>query len=162
MPRAKRVQAAGPRRAATRPAGLVLTVPSDTAFLSLVRDVTRKLGTLAGFPGATADRLALAVDECTTNVIRHAYRGQSGNAIELRFSPDGNEFRVEVLDDGEAVDPRAMPRVDLERYAAERRKGGLGVHLMGQLMDSVTYGRRSGRNVCRMIKRRPRAGRAQA
>jgi len=162
VPRARRSQAAGPGRADARDAGLVLTVPSDTAFLSLVRDVTRRLGVLAGFPGATADRLALAVDECTTNVIRHAYHGQTGKAIELRFSPDGNEFRVEVLDSGEAVDPRAMPRVDLERYAAERRKGGLGVHLMGKLMDSVTYCRRSGRNVCRMVKRRPRAGRAQA
>jgi len=100
------------------------------------------------------------VDECTTNVIRHAYRGQPGQPIELRFSPDGNEFRVEVLDDGEAVDPRAVPRVDLQRYAAERRKGGLGVHLMAKLMDSVSYSRCSSRNLCRMVKRKPRAGRA--
>lgn len=140
----------------------MLTVPSDTAFLSVVRDVTRKLGELSGFPATTADRLALAVDECTTNVIRHAYHGQPGNAIELRFSPDGDRFQVEVLDSGAAFDPKAVPRVDLERYAAERRKGGLGVHLMGKLMDSVSYRRRAGCNVCRMVKRRPGARREKA
>ena len=161
MPQPGREKLAGARPKRTPPAGVVLTIPSDTALLSLVRDVTRRLAALAGFSEETSGRLALAVDECTTNVIRHAYRGQPGQPIELRFSPDGNEFRVEVLDDGEAVDPRAVPRVDLRRYAAERRKGGLGVHLMAKLMDSVSYSRCSSRNLCRMVKRKPRAGRAR-
>ena len=140
-----------------RPA-LVLRVPSRTEFLAVIRDVTRRMAEVAGFDGAQADQLALAVDEASTNVIEHAYRGAADRRIELRFDARAGELRVEVVDDGKAVDPQAVPQVDLHRYATERRKGGLGVHLMGRIMDTVTF-RRAGRsNVCCMVKRKPAAG----
>ena len=140
-----------------RPA-LVLRVPSRTEFLAAIRDVTRRLAEAAGFDGAQADQLALAVDEASTNVIEHAYRGAPGHTIELRFRDEDGVLRVDVVDDGEAVDPRAVPQVDLQRYASERRTGGLGMHLMGRIMDSVTFRRVGGRNVCCMVKRKPAAG----
>jgi anti-sigma regulatory factor (Ser/Thr protein kinase) len=140
-----------------RPA-LVLRVPSRTEYLAAVRDVTRRMAVLAGFDGAQADQLALAVDEAATNVIEHAYHGAANRRVELRFDDRADELRVEVVDDGEAVDPRSVPEVDLRRYASERRTGGLGMHLMGRIMDSVTFRRRAGGTVCCMVKRRPSAG----
>lgn len=108
----------------------------------------------AGFAAADADAVALATDEAVANVVEHAYAGRPGGPVQVRFALRSDELRVEVIDQGATVDPRAMPRVDLERYAAERRRGGFGVHLMTRLMDSVTY-RRSGRsNVCCLQKRR--------
>ena len=140
-----------------RPA-LVLRTPSRTEFLAAIRDVTRRMAEVAGFDGASADQLALAVDEASTNVIEHAYRGAADRRIELRFDARGDELRVEVVDDGEAVDPRAVPQVDLRRYASERRTGGLGMHLMGRIMDKVTFRRTARGNVCCMVKRKPSAG----
>jgi len=140
-----------------RPA-LVLRVPSRTEFLATIRDVTRRMAEVAGFDGAQADQLALAVDEASTNVIEHAYRGAPGRTIELRFRDEDGVLRVEVVDDGEPVDPRVVPQVDLQRYASERRTGGLGMHLMGRIMDSVTFRRAARRNVCCMVKRKPAAG----
>jgi anti-sigma regulatory factor (Ser/Thr protein kinase) len=140
-----------------RPA-LVLRVPSRTEFLATIRDVTRRMAETAGFDGAQADQLALAVDEAATNVIEHAYRGARDRTVEVRFEDRGDELRVEVVDDGEAVDPRSVPEVDLRRYASERRTGGLGMHLMGQIMDRVTFRRAARCNVCCMVKRKPGAG----
>jgi len=140
---------------ASRPA-LVLRVPSRTEYLSAIRDVTRRMAEAAGFDAAQADQLALAVDEASTNVIEHAYRGAPDRLIELRFDDRGGELRVEVADDGEAVDPREVPQVDLRRYASERRTGGLGMHLMGRIMDSVTFRRDARGNVCCLVKRKPR------
>ena len=144
-----------------RPA-LVLRVPSRTEYLAAIRDVTRRMALVAGFDGAQADQLALAVDEASTNVIEHAYRGAPDRRIELRFHERGDELQVEVVDDGEAVDPRAVPQVDLRRYASERRTGGLGMHLMGRIMDTVTFRRTARGNVCCMVKRKPAAGRGAA
>lgn len=144
-----------------RPA-LVLRVPSRTEYLAAIRDVTRRMAQVAGFDAAQADQLALAVDEASTNVIEHAYRGAPDRRIELRFDERGDELRVEVVDDGEAVDPRAVPQVDLRRYASERRTGGLGMHLMGRIMDTVTFRRTARGNVCCMVKRKPAAGRGAA
>jgi serine/threonine-protein kinase RsbW len=137
---------------------LVLRVPSRTAFLALVRDATRRVAEATGFDPAQADQLALAVDEAATNVIEHAYRGAEGRVVEVRFHDRPGELRVELVDDGEAVDPRSVPEVDLRRYASERRTGGLGMHLMGRIMDSVTFRRRAGCNVCCMVKRKPSGG----
>ena len=141
---------------------LVLGVPSRTEFLAAIRDVTRRMAEIAGFDAAQSDQLALAVDEASTNVIEHAYAGAGDRRIELRFDSRGDELRVEVVDEGAAVDPRTVPQVDLRRYASERRTGGLGMHLMGRIMDTVTF-RRTGRsNVCRMVKRKPGPGRGAA
>ncbi|HLA76822.1 MAG TPA: ATP-binding protein [Vicinamibacteria bacterium] len=129
-------------------------LPSQTCFLSLVRDLTKRMAELAGFDEGTPDRIALAVDEATTNAIEHAYHGAADRAVELRFDEQGQELRVEVVDSGQGIDPRAMPRVDLERYASERRRGGLGVHLMGRIMDSVTFRRSARRNVCCLVKQK--------
>jgi len=147
-----------PARRRIRKPALQLTVPSQTSFLVLVRDVTRRLAELAGFDEPTRDHLALAVDEAATNAIEHAYGGASDRRIELRFEDRGPEFRVEIVDTGAMIDPRSLPRVDLQKYASERRKGGLGVHLMEKIMDSVTFRRSARRNICCLVKRKEQAG----
>ena len=141
-------------RSASQRAALLVSVPSETSFLGLVRDLTKKMAELAGFDEPMAGRLALAVDEAATNVIEHAYGGAPDRDFEVRCEDRGAEFRVEVVDTGVMVDPRSFPSVDLERYRAERRKGGLGVHLMEKIMDSVTFRRTARRNVCLLVKRK--------
>jgi anti-sigma regulatory factor (Ser/Thr protein kinase) len=137
------------------PPTLVLRVPSRTEFLALVRDVTRRMAELAGFDGPQAEQLSLAVDEAATNVIEHAYAGAGDRVFEVLYDDRGSDLRIEVVDEGARVDPESVPKVDLKRYASERRTGGLGVHLMGKIMDSVTFRRTGRRNVCRMVKRKP-------
>jgi sigma-B regulation protein RsbU (phosphoserine phosphatase) len=134
---------------------LIIRVPSETSYLGLIRDLTRRLAESSGFDPATAGKVALAVDEASANVIEHAYHGAPNRTFEVRFEDRGGEFRVDVVDSGDMVDPRALPRVDLERYASERRKGGLGVHLMEKIMDSVTFRRSARKNVCCLVKRKP-------
>lgn len=131
---------------------LILAIPSQTSFLALVREVTKRMAEGAGFSEGTPEQLALAVDEATTNAIEHAYAGDPDKEVVLHFEDRGPDFRVEVIDTGAMVDPRTVPRVDLPRYVSERRKGGLGVHLMEKIMDSVTFRRSARRNVCLLVK----------
>jgi len=131
---------------------LILKVPSRTEFLAVVRDVTRSMAEVAGFDRGAAEEIALAVDEAATNVIEHAYGGATDRVVELRYEDRGEDLRVDVVDNGAAIDPKAMPRVDLDQYVNDRRKGGLGVHLMSKIMDSVTFRRSPRRNVCCLIR----------
>ena len=80
-----------PRRAGRAPhaPALVISVPSQTTFLGLIREVTQKLAETAGFDAATAGKLALAVDDAATNVIEHAYRGAPDRRLELRLERQG-------------------------------------------------------------------------
>ena len=137
-----------------RPA-VIVEVPSRTEFLVVVRDLTRSMAAVAGFEKGAADQIALAVDEAVTNVIEHAYGGATDRVVELRYEDRGDDLQVDVVDNGKAVDPEAVPKVDLDRDAAEGRTGGLGVHLMSKIMDSVTFRRSARRNVCCLIRHKP-------
>jgi serine/threonine-protein kinase RsbW len=144
-------------KTATPPAAL-LRVPSRTEFLAVAREATRHVAELSGFDTTQAEQISLAVEEAATNAIEHAYAGAGDRAIEIVFEYRGARLCIDVADEGATVDPRSVPEVDLQRYATERRKGGLGVHLMGKIMDSVSF-RRSGRkNVCCLEKKRPADG----
>ncbi len=120
----------------------------------MVRDVAQRAAESAGFEGAIAHSIALAVDEATTNAIEHAYGGRPDQVVEIRFIEESEALQVEIVDRGARLDPDALPKVDLERYAREGRTGGLGVHLMERIMDSVTFERRGGRNLCCLVKRK--------
>ncbi len=74
--------------------------------------------------------------------------------VEVRVEDGEEEFRVEVVDTGDGIDPREVPEFELRKYVNERRKGGLGVHLMGKIMDSVSFHRSGDTNVCRLVKRK--------
>jgi len=141
---------------------VVLRVPSGTEFLAAIRDTTKRVAELAGCDEATAAQVALAVDEAATNVIEHAYAGEADRFVELGFDCPPGELVVEIVDDGRPVDRRSLPSVDLRRYARERRRGGFGVHLMGRIMDRVSFRRRGRCNVCSMVKKLPAAGAQEA
>jgi anti-sigma regulatory factor (Ser/Thr protein kinase) len=143
---------------ATPAAWLVLELGSDTAWLAMLRELGFEFARLGGFEAAEAEQLALALVEAATNVIEHAYAGTPQGRLELRFEL-GPELRIELLDQGLPVEPGSVPHVDLERYKRERRNGGLGLHLMARIMDSVSFERREGCNVCCLSKRTPGAGR---
>jgi serine/threonine-protein kinase RsbW len=137
------------------PPAVVLRVPSRTEFLAAIRDTAARVAAISGFDEATAAQVALAVEEASTNVIEHAYAGAADRFVELGFACEPDALRVEITDDGRSVDRRSVPRVDLRRYARERRRGGFGVHLMGRIMDSVSFRRRGRCNVCSMVKKLP-------
>jgi serine/threonine-protein kinase RsbW len=141
----------------SQPPSLALSIPSQTEFLGIVRELAFDLSRLMRLDEGTAEQVSLAVVEAVTNVIEHAYQGAADGRIELRFYRLKGELRIELLDEGRPVDPQAVPSVDLERYRRERRSGGLGLHLMARIMDSVTYVRRDARNVCYMVKLVPGA-----
>jgi serine/threonine-protein kinase RsbW len=145
------------RSRSRRQPDVLLRVPSRTEFLAAIRDATKRVAEFAGLDAATAEQVALAVDEASTNVIEHAYGGATNRFVDLAFSCDADELVVEIVDDGRPVDKSAVPRVDLRRYARERRRGGFGMHLMGRIMDSVSFKRRGRCNVCSMAKKLPAA-----
>ncbi len=97
----------------------------------------------------TAMRLAL--DELVTNVIEHGFAQQADAnhqnpylAVRLRYFPD--EIEATLEDNGPAFDPAARPPADTNLAVQHREIGGLGLYLVRQSVDSITYERRGDRN----------------
>jgi len=108
---------------------------SHPRFIQLVRLLATEGSLLAGFPDEDAERIALAVVEGFTNIIRHGYGGKTDQRIDIRLGAPAGTFRMELEDWATYVDPSRIASRPLD----EVRPGGLGVHLMKSTMDRVEY-----------------------
>jgi sigma-B regulation protein RsbU (phosphoserine phosphatase) len=81
----------------------------------------------------------LAVDEACTNIIQHAYSGESAKSIRILFSVTGSDLVIKIRDWGKPFDPDSVPPPDRESELFERKLGGLGVFLIRQMMDEIKY-----------------------
>lgn len=134
-------------------APLQIDVPATCECLSVVHEATRRLALAEGFDPSAAEEIAVAVGEAMTNVVEHAYHGEPGHGVRLRFLPGPASLRIELEHRGEV--PKSLPSgVDLEVLARQRRRGGLGVHLMRRLMDRVVHEQPEAGLGCWVLERR--------
>jgi len=96
--------------------------------------------------------LTLAVHEMVSNVARHAYPDGGVHFFSLQIVVSDREFVVCIEDDGIDFDPTSHPPPNLDVPAEEREEGGLGIHLVRQIMTSMEHQRISGKNVLTMRK----------
>ncbi len=113
------------------------SVPSDPAAMTFVRVLVEKAAALCGFDDKQIGGIVLAVDEACTNIIRHQYENRHDERIDIAVIADEADGRLRFIirDYGptrEADDFRG-------RDLADVRPGGLGLHLIRQIMDTVEY-----------------------
>ncbi|MCL4867503.1 MAG: ATP-binding protein [Anaerolineae bacterium] len=99
------------------------------------------------------DDLILATDEAVTNIIIHGYQEQEGEiCVTVCQQPDA--CVVILQDNAPPFDPNNAPAPDIQAPLSVRPLGGLGVHLIRQLMDEIHYQQNeAGANELTMIKR---------
>ncbi len=131
-----------------------ISLPARSASLDLAHQEVCRLAVRDGFDLEAADEMALSVCEALANVVEHAYCGEAGHAVVLRFRTGPRRVRFEIEHHG--TPPEALPaEPDLKQLAAERRRGGLGVQMMRRLMDLVTHEQTAG-GVSRWVLERDR------
>lgn len=121
---------------------------SDPRLLCVVRSAVHRLAAESGFGEEDCSAITLAVDESLTNIIRHAYENRHDESIELtcRVLDGGVEFIVR--DHGRPVDLAKVCAQSLGRV----KPGGLGTHIIRQVMDQVDYEPLAGANQLRLVK----------
>lgn len=126
-----------------------LVIPSHPKFLGLVRDLVVRMSRIAGITEAETEGLKLAVDEACSNVIRHAYQGDTTKRIVVQFKTGLRALEVVIEDTGLKADPELVRGRDLD----DLKPGGLGVHFIRRTFDRVEFDpkKKSG-NRLRLIK----------
>lgn len=130
-----------------------LKVPAEERHLAEIRDFVQETGEKLLIPNHVLANTKLAVDEACTNVVRHGYRDLPAGSIEVVITGNGRDFSIAIHDHGRPFDIRNVQSPDLRMYVENRRRGGLGVFLMNQLMDDVRYRRSHDENVLIMSRR---------
>ena len=136
---------------------LKLSLLSDPKLLCVVRAAVGEVALTTGFTEAEVRSVVLAVDEALANVIRHAYQGSHDRPIQIAFyrgqtRAEGGTRRealmIQIVDRGVPVEPERL----VGRALDDIRPGGLGLHFIREIMDSVTFRHIGGRNYLRLIK----------
>ena len=130
-----------------------LTLPNDIQETPRLGEFVEEVCESLGFDMQTTMKINLAIEEAVVNVMNYAYpEGEQG---EVRISAEANNERLKfvISDDGTPFDPTIHGQVNISQSAEERRIGGLGIHLMRSIMDSINYERVNGQNVFTLRKK---------
>ena len=94
----------------------------------------------------------LAAHEACTNIVNHAYAGQSVGEgridVSLVLHPGTRRLEIELRDTGRSFDPDVVPQPSLN----EAQVHGYGLFLIRNLMDDVTYTSHAGKNHWNLVK----------
>lgn len=102
------------------------------AVVVLVADACKRVGASA----EQAADLRLAVEEVFVNIVRHGYAGDSG-PITVEVDATRERIVVRLIDQAPAFDPVDVAASDIGASLEARSVGGLGWHLVRQVMDDV-------------------------
>lgn len=123
----------------------MLNISADLAQLERVGNTITEM--LSKYPD-DAYSVQLAVHECLTNIVVHAYAECSGE-IEIVLKTTWGKFSAEIHDTGRSFIPQEIAEPDLENGQIH----GYGIFLMHQLMDDVCYEAKISGNQWRLVKK---------
>jgi anti-sigma regulatory factor (Ser/Thr protein kinase) len=98
--------------------------------------------------------LALALEECSTNIVHHAYRDNAHEKIRLSFERRADALAIELRDRGPAFDPTSAT-ASLAGDDDDRPAGVWGILLTRHYVDEMRYAREGDENVLQLIKLLP-------
>ena len=100
-----------------------------------------------------AMKLQVAMEEMVTNVIFYAYPEGTTADISLTAESDGKEVTFILSDTGKPFDPTAKEDADTETNPMDREQGGMGILIVKNIMNEVTYQRLGDMNQLTMKKK---------
>ena len=129
-----------------------ISIGNDLAEIAKVMTAFESFATNCAVPEAVANRFNDVFDEMLSNIIYYGYRDDVPHEITIAFNRQDDRLSVIISDDGIAFDPFAATTPNTELPLAEREIGGLGIHLVRNMMHEVHYRRDDGRNIITLVQ----------
>lgn len=130
------------------------TFAADVGKMNEVQDFVSECIKTDGADEMTVMQIALAVEEVFVNIASYSYPDSEGDAeVTVERLADPPAIRITFEDSGIPFDPLNAPQPDVNLPAEERPIGGLGIFLVRELMDDVSYRYENGKNILAFEKR---------
>jgi len=127
-------------------------IKNELADITVVNETFNIFADEFDIPQSVALKFSIIFDELLNNVISYAYADNDKHDIEVRMARTGTRLSVTITDDGVPFNPLGMKIPDTDLPLEEREIGGMGIHLVRNLVDDVSYQRRIGKNVMTMTR----------
>lgn len=133
---------------------MTLTLRNDIQDVPLLAAFIDEVCEAAGFNASVAMQMNLAMEEAVVNVMNYAYPVGVKGDIVIEAEDKGDSVQFDIIDGGTPFDPTAEADADTTLSAEERPIGGLGIFLVRQLMDIVSYKYKDGKNRLTLVKKK--------
>ncbi len=130
-----------------------ITLPNDVQATTELGMFVDEVCENVGFDMSTTFKLNLAIEEAVVNVMSYAYPTGTKGDVDIDAEADDEQLKFVISDSGTPFDPTQKGEVDTTLSAEERGIGGLGIHLIRQIMDTINYERVDGKNVLTLRKK---------
>ena len=112
-------------------------------------------GAANGLPVKVVFHLTLCLDELVTNIISYGYADYDEHPIDVRITLNGDVISIRIVDDAEPFNIFEAPEPELDVPLEERKRpiGGMGVHLVKNMVDTIDYKREAGKNILLLKKK---------
>lgn len=99
-------------------------------------------------------QIAVSVEEIFVNIANYAYAPGTGSAsIGCEISGEPLSITIEFRDGGTPYDPLKRKDPDITLSAEEREIGGLGIYMVKNFMDEMSYRYKDGQNILTLKKK---------
>jgi len=130
-----------------------ITLSNNIDEVPLLAEFVNTVCKKVGFDMPTTAGMNLAIEEAVVNVMNYAYPSSKRGEVNIEAKANDERLKFTIIDHGTPFDPTSKEEVDTTLAAEDRPIGGLGIHLVRQIMDSVNYERIDGRNVLTLRKK---------
>ncbi len=127
-----------------------LSIMSHPENLKGIRSVMKDIVSKTGLSKEDSGCIILAIDEACSNIIKHGYKNDYNQKIDLTITLETNLLTISIIDNGIGFDKTPIKTRDID----EIKPGGLGIYIINQVMDQVEYTRTpEGFNKIKMVKK---------
>jgi len=129
-----------------------VTLSNDVQEIPLLNKFVDEVCEFNGLDEMATMQMNLALEEAVVNVMSYAYPEGTKGDVDIKARSDDSRIEFVITDGGKPFDPTTRGEVDTSLPAEQRRIGGLGIHLVRHLMDTISYQRVNDHNVLTLVK----------
>ena len=128
------------------------TLKRNLSELETLCQQMERLGRRLGLTKKCVFEINLALDELFTNIISYGFEDEDEHEIKVTLTPQNETLCLCIEDDGIPFNPIEVEEPDLECNVESCKIGGLGIHLIRNLVDDICYERCGDKNVLTLKK----------
>ena len=130
-----------------------LTIAATVENIETVTEFVNAQLELMDCPIKAQMQIDIAIDELFGNIAHYAYNTEVGSAtVRVEVSEAPLAVIITFIDNGVPYDPLGKDDPDITLSAEEREIGGLGIYMVKQSMDEITYEYKDGQNILKIKK----------
>lgn len=129
-----------------------IALKNDLSEIRKIRETVEKFGKENKLSQDDIFDMNLALEEIVVNIISYGYKTKEVRWIKVDLLIDENELILKTEDDGQSFDPTKVPEADIDVPLEKRILGGLGIHIVKNIVDEMEYKRVDNKNIFVMKK----------